>query len=201
MKRLPSPDRLNATVSATHQVQNRPRCVSARGKRPRPAAQPGGVSHSGWDQSARPFGRLMGARAVLRFGLHPSGERALAMFEAVGAARDRRLAAEELHPVQQPAERPAAAPRLQVDQRDLAAIMHLHLIDSPPEPVIDQIAEARVESFDQITLGKACDVSARKRDGHLGAPGKCWGSSGMMSTGTLSGNQPALSQPACACQT
>ena len=95
----------------------------------------------------------MGARAVARFG--PSCERSLAMFEAVGTARDRRLAAEELRPVQQPAKRPATASWLQVDQRNLAAIMHLHLIDSLPEAMMDQIAEARVESFDQLRSTQA----------------------------------------------
>jgi hypothetical protein len=127
----------------------------------------------------------MGARAVLWFGLHPLGERALAMLEAVRAARDRRLAAEELHPIQQPAERPAAAPRLQVDQRDVAGIVRLHLVYPLPEPMMDQIAEARVESFDQMTLGKACDVSAWKSDGHSGSPGNCSVSSGMMTPGSL----------------
>jgi hypothetical protein len=34
--------------------------------------------------------------------------------------------------------------------------------------MMDQIVKARVESFDQMTLGKACDVSARKRDGLAG---------------------------------
>jgi hypothetical protein len=77
------------------------------------------------------------------------------MFKAVGAARDRRLAAKVLRPVQQPAKRPAAAPRLQVDQRNLAAIMHLHLIDSLPEAMMDQIAEARVESFDRLPQAQA----------------------------------------------
>jgi hypothetical protein len=98
------------------------------------------------DLSSGPLGRWTGARAVLW--LHPSRECALAMFEAVGAARDRRLAAKELRPVQQPAERPAATPPLQVNQRDVAVIMHLHLIYPLPEAMMDQIAEARVESFD-----------------------------------------------------
>jgi hypothetical protein len=77
------------------------------------------------------------------------------MFEAVRATCNRRLAAKELRPVQQPAERPAAAPRLQVDQRNLAAIMHVHFIDSLPEAMMDQIAEARVGSFDQLRSAQA----------------------------------------------
>ena len=77
------------------------------------------------------------------------------MSKAIGAARDRRLAAKELRPVQQPSERPAAAPRLQVDQRNLAAIMHLHFIYFLPEAMMDQIAEARVGSFDQLRSTQA----------------------------------------------
>jgi hypothetical protein len=33
---------------------------------------------------------------------------------------------------------------------------------------MDQIVKAPAESFDQMTLGKACDVSARERDGLAG---------------------------------
>ena len=171
-------DGLNATISSAHQPPIGPRCVSARGnsnRAPFGSSSRAGLLRSGLsrgrrgrlpeygspqvmksgrhrelfrsDLSSGPLGRWTSARAVLW--LHPSCECALAMFEAVGAAPDRRLAAKELRPVQQPAKRPAATPRLQVDQRDLAASMHLHLIDSLPAAMMDQIAEARVESFDQ----------------------------------------------------
>ena len=67
-------------------------------------------------------------------------------------------------------------------------------ISSPPaKAIMDQIVKAPAESFDQMTLGKACDVSARKRDGLAGdvlgfiRDDDAW--------------QLAAGQPACACRT
>jgi hypothetical protein len=119
------------------------------------------------DLSSGPLGRLTGARAVLW--LHPSCEGALAMFDAVGAALDRWLSAKELHPVQQPAERPAAAPPLQVDQRNVAVIVRLHLVYPLPEAINrpDRYSSRGVFRSNYAGEGLRCLASARRRDAGL----------------------------------